>query len=589
MEPELQRMPSQQSAQSKTSPIFLERPPGSSAQSPIDHEDTTKQEQPQSEAPRSKKASDSRPRRLSFMSFMSLMPGKSQRSPKTVATQHGYATTEAPAARLSTPPSPAASDRTSPGSLESEDSIGALPTFGISDRAYLASLVSLFSTSAHGDHPDSNSSYSPLSSALTALTAPSIEEGCNFTTNPATPYEYDVHSPAVYAYAKEKRLYIGLPGLVHPPPEALLEFELETLPLLERDLGELSGHLGQRGVRLTYELRMSGSASLLKAADTVTLAPTVWILYRSYSHAGLQSCQLELQRVASQLPYLQGRPFEVQEGGGRIELAGDRRLFDVEPVHIDDQIQLSGGGALSIHLQAGEDQAQTVCGALCSVTILEDDNRQMQSLCRLGGLLLVNGKYVLGVTTAHAMLDSSTIFKDSFDNLSEPRSLVGKAVDRDAISAEAAAAGHPDDPSWQDVTRDAAVDFLGVSMNSRGEMAINRSRPENATDFALLRLRQSLAALRNQYTPPNAEKPIAITSPASAKAASLDEGPVYILCGGDQHQVVEGQLVWGSACFVVRKRNFHLRRIQTTRLLSKFRVVYPFKCFLIIYINFTES
>lgn len=429
--------------------------------------------------------------------------------------------------------------------------MGALPAFGISDRGYLASLVSLFST-GHGDH-DNSSSHSPLSSELTAITAPSIED-----TN-LGPYEYEVNSPAVYSYAKEQGLYVGMPGIVHPPPEALLEFELETLPLLERDLQELCGHFGQRGIRITYELRMSGLAS--PKGDSVTLSPTVWILYRSYSSIGLASCNLELRHAVSKLHYLQQRGVEVQEGGGRIELAGDRRLVDVK-AGTDDRIQLSGGGVLSVHVEDCDDTF-SVCGALCSITIEEEDRRQTQGLCRIGGLLLVNGKYILGVTTAHAMLDSSNIFKDSFDNSSEPRSLLGKAVDRDRIISEASRIA-----KWHEVTRDAAVDFLGVSMNSRGEMAINRSKPENATDFALLRLRQTPGDIRNQYTPPNAEKPISITSSASASAASLDEGPVYILCGGEQ--VVDGQLVWGSACYVVRGRNFHLRRIQTGRPLSKF-------------------
>lgn len=612
MESEL-RMPSQQptnKSKFKDSPVFLDPPPRSSPRLQIDNEDTGTQRQQQqqqqqllqAETPRAKKASDLYARRLSFMSFMTFMSGKSakstaaaaeQRSPNTGlswATRHD-STAGTPVPPLSGPHSPVAVDRASTGSHESEDSVGALPAFGISDRAYLASLVSLFSTSGHGGDPadSSNASHSPLSSALTAPST--IEEGSSTNHPPGPYYEYDVHSPAVYAHPREKHLLVGLPGLVAPPPAALLEFELETLPRLERDLHELSGHFGQRGVRLTYELRMSGPA----AADTVTLAPTVWILYRSYNnHSDLtESCRSELQRAVAQLAYLQGRPCEVQEGGGRIELAGDRRLVDVPPpAGADDQIQLSGGGALAIHVQACDDDnehqtssSSSMCGALCSVTIEEDDKRQMQSLCRVGGLLLVNAKYILGVTTAHAMLDSSTIFKDSFDNAAEPRSLSGKAVDRDAITAEVGGSTSSTSTTtnirWHDVTRDAAVDFLGVSMNSRGEMAINRSQPENATDFALLRLRQqSPGRLRNQYTPPGADKPVAITSSASASVSSLDEGPVYILCGGghkDHEQVLEAQLVWGSACFVVRKRNFHLRRIQTSRPLSKSCVVIPKK------------
>lgn len=560
-----QRLPSQQSSKSKKSPILVDAP----LSHLHDDDDNTLQqhEQQQQQQPgpsRLRKVSDLAARRLSFMSFMSGMSGKSGKSstdqdrekPKSASksqagrssASHGSAE-EAPP--LSSPRSPEAPDRTNCGSPESEDNVGALPAFGISERGYLASLVSLFST-GHGDHDNlDSSSHSPLSSARTAITAPSIED-----TN-LGPHEYDVNSPAVYPYAKERRLYVGLPGIIHPPPEALLEFELETLPLLERDLHELSGHFGQRGIRITYELRMSGLASL--KGDTVTLSPTVWILYRSYSSIGLQSCDLELRQAVSRIPYLQ-RGFEVQEGGGRIELAGDRRLVDVK-VKTESTIQLSGGGALSVHIEDCDNKF-SACGALCSVTIEEDDRRQMQSLCRIGGLILVNGKYILGVSTAHAMLDSSNIFKDSFDNSSEPRSLLGKAVDRDLIISEASGVS-----KWHDVTRDAAVDFLGVSMNSRGEMAINRSRPENATDFALLRLVQAPGDIRNQYLPPNSERPISITSSASASAASLDEGPVYILCGADQ--VVDGQLVWGSACYVVRGRNFHLRRIQTNRPLSK--------------------
>lgn len=564
---------------------------------------------------------------MSFMSFMSSISAKSTKSADPPRPNRSSF-----ASHRSGPPSlsPAVPDPTHLGlNLDLDldldldrapagfnNYLGGLPALGVSDRGYLASLVSLFSTGQ--EHETGSSHHSPLSSALTALTVPSIIEDATTAITTATSlglYEYDVHSSAVCVHAQDPRLYTGRPDIIHPPPEALLEFELETLPRLERDLQAVAAHFGQRGIRLTYELRMSGLATIAAVGPkgdttvtgpaTVTLAPTVWILYRSYSAVGdlATTCHQALQQAVAQLPYLEDRPVQIREGGGRIELAGDRRLVNVDMARDDDRIRLSGGGALSVHVQAPGD-SRSVCGALCSVTIDEEDDdngndndnsknndnkggRQTQSLCRIGGLLLVNGKYVLGVTTAHAILDSSHVFKDAFDNAAEPRSVLGKAVDRDVIVAEvhaaAAAAAAAAKPTWHNVTRDAAVDFLGVSMNSRGEMAIHRSTSSattadkntehehelaHATDFALLRLRQTPGEIRNEYTPPGADQPVAITSSASARAASLDEGPVYILAGGAT-QVTDGQLVWGSVCYVVRGRHFHLRRVQTSQPLSK--------------------
>lgn len=434
--------------------------------------------------------------------------------------------------------------RRSSVSQDDREPLGELPVFGVSQRAYLASLVSLFS---NGNGRSNGGT--PLS-ANTPITDPSSGASLGL-------YEYDIHSSAIYQYSKVRRLYVGWPGLVTPPPEALLEFEMETLPLLERDLQGISGYLGQQGIRITYELRMSGYASA--TAETVCLSPTVWILYRASSTVGAKVSVAELHQAVADIFYLQ-KGLEIQEGGGRIELTSDRGLIDVN-VDEKESIQLSDGGKLSIHVEDCQEK-YSVCGALCCVTVNDDNAKQVQSLCRIGGLLKVNGKYILGVSTAHAMLEGSGIFRDSFNEAAESRLPPGHAVDRDEIQSESRRV-----PTWHSVSRDAAVDFLGISMNSRGEMAINRSKPENATDFALLRLSKMPAYVRNKYIPPMTQEPVSIKSTASASAAAMDEGPVYIICGGGD--VAEGQLVWGSACFIIRGRNFRVRRIQTTRPLSE--------------------
>lgn len=430
-------------------------------------------------------------------------------------------------------------------SRDEKEPLGELPVFGVSQRAYLASLVSLFSNG------NGHSTVGSPQSANTPITDPS--SGAAHLGL----YEYDIHSSAIYQYSKVRRLYVGWPGLITPPPEALLEFEMETLPLLERDLQGISGYLGQQGIRITYELRMSGYASA--TAETVFLSPTVWILYRASSAVGSKVSVAELHQAVADIFYLQ-KGLEIQEGGGRIELTSDRGLIDVD-LEEKETIELSDGGKLSIHIENCQEK-YSVCGALCCVTVENDEREQVQSLCRIGGLLKVNGKYILGVTTAHAMLEGSGIFRDSFNESAESRIPQGQAVDRDEILSESRRVS-----TWHSVSRDAAVDFLGISMNSRGEMAINRSKPENATDFALLRLSKMPAYVRNKYIPPFSQEPVNITSTASASAAAMDEGHVYIICGGGD--VAEGQLVWGSACFIIRGRNFRVRRIQTTRPLSE--------------------
>jgi hypothetical protein len=391
------------------------------------------------------------------------------------------------------------------------------------------------------------------------------------------PYEYDLDSPVIYRFSKDHQLYVGWPDVVNPPPEALVEFETETLPLLEQDLQGVCAHLSQQDIRITYELRMSGHAN--PNSGTVTLAPTVWILYRSYTLAGKVVTAAALNQVALELDYLQ-TDIEIHEGGGRIEASSDRRLVDVD---LDDQdstssrssrsrcnnndsIQLPNGSVLSVHVENCQEK-DTACGALVCVTVQDDKSHTQQSLCRLGGLLKINGKYVLGVTTAHAMLDSSGIFKDSFDDTAadaDLRTPKGKAVDRDAIVLEA---GEVEPGKWHSVTRDAAIDFLGISMNSRGDMALSRARPQNATDFAMLRLRDVSADMRNRYVPPGSEEPVSIKSTASASSSALDEGPVYILGGAGR--VSDAQLVWGSVCFIIRGRNFRVRRVQTSQPLGR--------------------
>lgn len=525
--------------------------PRSSGPSVVDH--NTRQLRSSS---RLKRMSDATVRRLSLpLSKMSTKSSISDRRvPRTAATP----TRNSISSRASRSDRTAPSSRPTSGSRRSSDaaapdtsggSLGELPEVEVSQRAYFASLASLFSDGNARDNA-SNELVTPMSSAMTAMTSPSIgPAGLGL-------YEYELGSAAVYPFSKARGLYVGLPGLVTPPAEALFQFEMETLPLLERDLQGVSGHLGQQGIRITYELRMSGYAS--PAAETVTLLPRVWILYRSYTAVGTRVSVAELHRAVSEIFYLQ-RGLEIQEGGGRYELSSDQRLVDTKPDD-RDSIKLSDGGALSIHVEDCHGK-QSVCGALCCVTI-EEGAAQTQSLCRVGGLVKINGKYILGVSTGHTMLDSSAVFRDSFDDAHESKLPQGKAVDRDVIMKGVARVSN-----WHNVTRDAAVDFLGVSMNSRGEMAINRSRPENATDFALLRMRKMPGDARNQYVPPGAEEAVSITSTASASSSSMDEGPVYILCGGGD--VVPGQLVWGSACFTARGRQFRVRRVQLRSPLGK--------------------
>ncbi|KAK2602905.1 hypothetical protein N8I77_009404 [Diaporthe amygdali] len=436
---------------------------------------------------------------------------------------------------------------------DEQDAVGQLPTLpvlGTARGGYLRSLLSLFSDGHDHD-------------GMSTQTATPVSENTPMTDLSSWPrtlglYEYDISSPVVYRFSKNHQLYVGWPDVVNPPPEALVEFEKETLPLLEQDLQGICAHLSQQDIRITYELRMSGHAD--PRTGTVTLTPTIWILYRSYTLAGNVVTAAALNQVALGLDYLQ-TDIEIHEGGGRIEVSSDRKLVDVD-LDDKDNIQLSNGSILSVHV---EDclQKDTACGALCCVTVQEDNSKTQQSLCRLGGLLKINGKYVLGVTTAHAMLDSSGIFRDSFDDTADAdlRTPKGKAVDRDAIVLEAG-----DVENWQGATRDAAIDFLGISMNSRGDVALNRARPQNATDFAMLRLRNLPGSIRNRYVPPGSDEPVNINSTVSASSSALDEGPVYILCGPGR--VADAQLVWGSVNFIIRGRNFRVRRVQTSQPLG---------------------
>lgn len=477
------------------------------------------------------------------------------------------------------------STATEPQPLDEQDAVGQLPTLpvlGTARGGYLRSLLSLFSDGQHDNDGRSTQTATPVSehtpmSDISPSPWPARSLGL---------YEYDLSSPVIYRFSKNHQLYIGWPDVVNPPPEALVEFETETLPLLEQDLQGICAHLSQQDVRITYELRMSGHADL--AAGTVTLAPTVWILYRSYTLAGNVVTGAALNQVALGLDYLQ-TDIEIHEGGGRIEASSDRKLVDVDLDAANDDdaasssrksstastttntnrdsIQLSNGAVLSVHVEDCRAR-DTACGALVCVTVQEDRYHTQQSLCRLGGLLKINGKYVLGVTTAHAMLDSSGIFKDSFEggggadgDLRTPK---GKAVDRDAIVLEA---GEVEPGGWQPVTRDAAIDFLGISMNSRGDVALNRARPQNATDFAMLRLRDIPSGIRNRYVPPGSDgPPVSIRSTTSTSSSALDEGPVYILGGAGR--VLDAQLVWGSVCFIIRGRNFRVRRVQTSQPLG---------------------
>lgn len=455
---------------------------------------------------------------------------------------------------------------------DEQDAVGqlpALPVLGTSRGGYLKSLLSLFSD-GHDHDGISTQTATPVSVHTPMSDISPWPRSLGL-------YEYELNSPVIYRFSKNHQLYIGWPDVVNPPPEALVEFETETLPLLEQDLQGICAHLSQQDIRITYELRMSGHADL--TTGTVTLAPTVWILYRSYTLAGNVVTAAALNQVALGLDYLQ-TDIEIHEGGGRIEASSDRKLVDVDLDASDDastsnkststsnkdSIQLSNGAVLSVHVESCQER-DTACGALVCVTVQEDKLRTQQSLCRLGGLLKINGKYVLGVTTAHAMLDSSGIFKDSFDGGAEDgdlRTPKGKAVDRDAIVLEA---GEVEPGGWQSVTRDAAIDFLGISMNSRGDVALNRARPGNATDFAMLRLRDVPSDIRNRYVPPGSDEPVTIKSTASASSSALDEGPVYILGGAGR--VADAQLVWGSVCFIIRGRNFRVRRVQTSQPLGR--------------------
>ncbi|KAF3771128.1 hypothetical protein M406DRAFT_67459 [Cryphonectria parasitica EP155] len=445
---------------------------------------------------------------------------------------------------------------------------GRLPAFQVSQRAYLASLASLFSRghgNEHGssDYRSSDEIHSPVSAHNTFMTtdfSTAASPPGQTEKEEENPQTHEIDSPTIYQFSSTTKtpggdLYVGRPHLVQPSRTALLEFEMATLPLLERDLYEMGRHLGQQAIRLTYELRMSGYA----ADHTVNLFPTVWILYRRPDHMSSERTDKsveELQKAVSRLSYLQRVP-EIQEGGGNYEPnSSEQSHIDVKPDR-RESIKLPHAAALSVHVENYQGNPY-FCGALCCVTTEKGSKKQTQSLCRVGGLLKINGKYVLGVTTAHAMLDGSGVFGDPFDDEtggSESTSLSNADETEKSIKEEASRVSN-----WQNVTRDAAVDFLGISMNSRGEMANNHAKPDNATDFALLRLGKLPSRARNQYVLPDSEEVVNITSAASASALASDEGPVHVLCGRDA--IVDGQLIRGTACFVVRGRHFRVRRIQ---------------------------
>lgn len=532
---------------------------------PVDATDVDPETIPRSES-RLKRLSGATANRLSIpFSLFSFRSSRTSDSDgkKLSKQQNGGAKSSQPSesTRTSTATEPQPDEQDAVGQLP------VLPVLGTARGGYLRSLLSLFSDGHDND-------------GRSTQTATPVSEHTPMTDISPWPrslglYEYELSSPVIYRFSKNHQLYIGWPDVVNPPPEALVEFETETLPLLEQDLQGICAHLSQQDIRITYELRMSGHANL--TTGTVTLAPTVWILYRSYTLAGNVVTAAALNQVALGLDYLQ-TDIEIHEGGGRIEASSDRKLVDVDldddsssgsgsgSKNNRDSIQLSNGAVLSVHVEDCQ-QKDTACGALVCVTVQEDKFHTQQSLCRLGGLLKINGKYVLGVTTAHAMLDSSGIFKDSFDGAAgddDLRTPKGKAVDRDAIVLEA---GEVEPGGWQAVTRDAAIDFLGISMNSRGDVALNRARPQNATDFAMLRLRDLSADIRNRYVPPGSDEPVSIRSTASASSSALDEGPVYILGGAGR--VSDAQLVWGSVCFIIRGRNFRVRRVQTSQPLGR--------------------
>lgn len=500
---------------------------------------------------------------FSLFSFGSRTGTADSNAQKSSKHQNGRAKSSRPSGsttRTSTATAPQPDEQDAVGQLP------VLPVVGVARGGYLRSLLSLFSDGQHDDDGTSTQAATPVSeqTPMTDLSPWPRSSSLGL-------YEYDLNSPVIYKFSKNHQLYVGWPDVVNPPPEALVEFETETLPLLEQDLQGICSHLSQQDIRITYELRMSGHADPTTA--TVTLAPTVWILYRSCTLAGNVITAAALNQVALGLDYLQ-TDMEIHEGGGRIEVSSDRKLVDVD-LDDKDSIRLSNGSVLSVHVEDCQHK-DTACGALCCVTVQEaggaaPGQHARQSLCRLGGLLKVNGRYVLGVTTAHAMLDGSGIFRDSFDDGGadvhggDLRTPKGKAVDRDAIVLEA---GDAAEAGWHAATRDAAIDFLGISMNSRGDVALNRARPQNATDFAMLRLRGLPASsLRNRYLAPGSDEPVNIRSTASASSSALDEGPVHILCGAGR--VADAQLVWGSVCFIIRGRNFRVRRVQTSQPLGR--------------------
>lgn len=418
-----------------------------------------------------------------------------------------------------------------------------------------------------------------------------------------------------------RNLYYGLHTKIKCPDVAARVWAQDIQKRLSLDLIPAQERVSRKKKNSAVELdlRMSGTAQF--GAETITLAPTIWIL------CGSQYCKKTIEKEVTKLTWLRIYSYAIEIHKGAPILAASLQPMSVplEMLDLGHPFPLPSSSSdnlrLHIHLEDDETSIRSACGRLCCFTLLHNNLEPVQRFSRLGGMMDVatNGQTTThGLTTAHGIFQLLDIGQAKL-GVSLEASHVESDVDSDSENESAVSEGDgfnsrprdddtddshsccSSDSSLSSVPTPKRLNFLGyrdprsvknwvpimstgpINFLGRGTLGMRSqsmewwSEPHTDTreslfltrggDFALLTIPRS-ASLRNAYEKGGKGRgsfPEIVRQ--FVECEDSDSGVVQILA--DAGDPIEGRLLPNAADIRFGEDNIQTRKIELSAPLCR--------------------
>jgi hypothetical protein len=368
-------------------------------------------------------------------------------------------------------------------------------------------------------------------------------------------------------YSPEQGIFVGKLYEL-PPPEILqLRWRQVVRPQLVKNLRAVIASLPQSltTTETTIEPELIMSGSNVHGQSTVTLAPTIWI------RCGGKQCRKAVQKAVADLSFVQRTPVHVTLHAPRRASAEqapgslsrnpvpytEDEILPVEPspstqparvIKMSVDSPLPTHISLRVRVQSLVDNQRSTCGLRIQFSFPNGT----RSSSTLGGLVLL-GDTVVGLTTAHAILDRQLWEKETWNSAEYPshdlRGNVPSQVSRIKFAVPAS-------------LRAASFGKLYTLRGSASAHVCSNS--EDNHDFALLQLDAKKGGIASNIYQTSHGRQI-----VNEISEDLGARAVQILCSS--RHVKPGHLIEGDCVTIDKTGYWETRKIQLEEPLRKSR------------------